>query len=469
MPTTANIHRYIEVFVNVKEEKINRRRGFSKGDEGYRSGHDLFIKPVLRLKAKPMSAQNAAAKPVIAAHVSPAPNKSSNGNIHSDDTSQISTCAINSNNKRPMPELDTDSEDFAEDSFRASLTVSAPSKPLRSSHKKPTPPPATMVSPLRHETIHRLPLHAHGKTDSVSHSYDASGSVGATLNAGEMGDKYPQFKAHEFKIGLSQTSDDIETYRICREANTVPLVLQEWRYGLDGHDAIQMLNNKFRAKWKCREDKFIYETRLGVVKAYIRLVVMEGYSDTEAIEFLEQERAGRSIATLYNDLKKAAPKTEKGKKSSVYGKDEPEYPKDLIHQAGRVPRPPPIEETGFPLPVRLINSVSNIWKEWEVGWKGAPSIRSQIDKHSRVWNNPHFKVYENHFRYRNQLVRTIHEAVKKNAATSYEDAIRALEDLRGAMEPSTFCKSKEFKSFLKNKWKITTTVKEWWKCGQYYK
>ncbi|KAG0280374.1 hypothetical protein BGZ96_001577 [Linnemannia gamsii] len=464
MPTYANIHKYIEVFVNVEEEKINQRLGLSKGDEGYRSGHDLFTKPVLRLKAQLLNAQNAVAKPVIAAHVSPAPNKASNDNIHTDDTSQVSTCAINSNNKRPMPELDTDSDGFAEDSSRASLAVSAPSKSLRSSDGKLTPPPATMVSPLRQETIFQLPSHAHGKTDRVSHSYDASSSVGASLVAGEMGDKYPEFKAHEFNIGLSQTSDDIETYRLCRETNTVPQVLQEWRYGLNGHDAIQVLNNKFRAKWKSSEDKFVYETRLGIVKAYIRLV-SEGHSDTVAIEFLEQERAGRSIATLHNQLKKVAPKTE----SSIYGKDEPEYPKHLIHQAGRVPRPPPVEETGFPLPVRLINSISNVWMEWEVGWKGAPSIRSQIVKHSRVWNNPDFKVYENHFRYRNQLVRTIHEAVRKNAVASHEDAIRALEDLRGAMEPSTFCKSKEFRSFLKDKWKVTTTVKEWWKCGQYHK
>ncbi|KAG0283664.1 hypothetical protein BGZ97_008455, partial [Linnemannia gamsii] len=434
MPTTANIHRYIEVFVDVKEEKINRRRGLSKGDEGYRSGHDLFIKPVLRHKAQLLSTPNAAAKPVIAAHESPAPNKTSNGNIYADDTSLVSTPAVNSNNKRLMPELDTDGEDFTEHSSRASFTLSAPSKLPRSSHGKLAPPPATVVSPLRQETILRLPTHVRVKTESVSHSFDTSGSVGATLNAGEMGDKYPQFKAHEFNITLSQTSDAIEAYRVCRKTDTVPLVLQEWRYGLDGHDAIQTLNNKFRGKWKCSEDKYVYETRLGVVKAYIQLVTKEGHSDTEAIELLEQERAGRSIATLYKDLKKAAPKTEKGKKPSVYGEDEPEYPKDLIHQAVRVPRPPPIEETGFPLPVHRINSISNIWKEWEVGWNGAPSMRSLIGTHGTAWNDPRYKKkYENHFRYRNQLVRTIHEAVEQKAAPSYGDAIRTLEDLRGAM------------------------------------
>ncbi|KAF9903598.1 hypothetical protein EC991_003510 [Linnemannia zychae] len=460
-PTTANIRRYIEEFVNAKEKKINQRRGLSKGNEGYLSGHDLFIKPVLRLMAQPLRAQTQLAKPVVTAHVSPASNRSPNGNIHTDDTSQISTCTINSNNMRPMPGLDTDSKGFTEDNFRTSFTVSAPLKPLRSSHEKLTPPQVTMTSPLRQETTPQQPLRAHSKTNSASHSY------GATLNAGEMGNKYPQFKAREFNIRLSQTSDDIKTYLICREANTVPLVLQEWRYGLNGNDAIQVLNNKFSGKWKCSKDKFIYETRLGVVKAYIRLVIIEGYSDTEAIEFLEQERGGRAIATLFNALKKTTPKIEEGKKPCVYGKDEPEYPKELIHQAERVPRPPPIEETGFPLPVRLISSISNVWKEWEVGWKGAPSIKSQIYKHSRVWNDPRFKVYDNHFRYKNQLVRTIHEAVKKNAVTSHEDAIRTLEDMRGTKEPSTFCKSKEFKSLLKDKWKISTSVREWWKCGKY--
>ncbi|KAG0249667.1 hypothetical protein DFQ27_009881, partial [Actinomortierella ambigua] len=62
-PTTANIHRYIEVFVNGEEKKINRRRGLTKGDKGYLNGHDLYIKPVLRLKARLIAAQNTAAKP----------------------------------------------------------------------------------------------------------------------------------------------------------------------------------------------------------------------------------------------------------------------------------------------------------------------------------------------------------------------------------------------------------------------
>ncbi|KAG0208807.1 hypothetical protein BGX28_000350 [Mortierella sp. GBA30] len=56
-PNTANIRRYIEVFVNDKEKKINRRRVLTKGYKHYISGHDLFIKPVLRLHAQFLNAQ----------------------------------------------------------------------------------------------------------------------------------------------------------------------------------------------------------------------------------------------------------------------------------------------------------------------------------------------------------------------------------------------------------------------------
>ncbi|KAF9342718.1 hypothetical protein BGX26_006990, partial [Mortierella sp. AD094] len=121
-PNSANIRRYTEMFVNDKEKKINRRRGLTKGDKGYLSGHDLFIKPVLQLQAQLLNAQNAAAKPVVVVHASPPPppNKSSNGKVHADDTPQVSTSTDNNNNnnnnKRPMSESDTDSEDSAEDS-----------------------------------------------------------------------------------------------------------------------------------------------------------------------------------------------------------------------------------------------------------------------------------------------------------------------------------------------------------------
>ncbi|KAG9060876.1 hypothetical protein KI688_007945 [Linnemannia hyalina] len=106
-PTTANIHRYIEVFVNDEEKKINRRRGLTKGDKGYLSGHDLFIKPVLRFKARLLTAQNAAANPAVVVHASPPPKKPSDGNGQADDTPWVSTSSNNNsnnndNNKRPM-------------------------------------------------------------------------------------------------------------------------------------------------------------------------------------------------------------------------------------------------------------------------------------------------------------------------------------------------------------------------------
>ncbi|KAF9341126.1 hypothetical protein BGX26_008768, partial [Mortierella sp. AD094] len=174
-----------------------------------------------------------------------------------------------------------------------------------------------MVSPLRQETISRFPGHAHGKASGVFHSNDPSGSDDSTLNAGGLVVAYSQFKAQEFNIGLSRGSKSgVIEYDLSRVVvETVPQVLQEWRYGLGvGRPAILELNNKFGAKWRDRKEvKFLYETRRGVVKEYRRLVILEGHSDTEAILFLEQQRAGRSIATLYNLLKKAVPKIEMGK------------------------------------------------------------------------------------------------------------------------------------------------------------
>ncbi|KAF9556519.1 hypothetical protein EC968_008227 [Mortierella alpina] len=83
-PNATNVHRYIEVFVNGTEKKINQRRGLVKGDDAYRSGHDLFIKPVLRLKARLQSAQSATTEPASGTSASPA-QMPSHGNFPTDD------------------------------------------------------------------------------------------------------------------------------------------------------------------------------------------------------------------------------------------------------------------------------------------------------------------------------------------------------------------------------------------------
>ncbi|KAG0315817.1 hypothetical protein BGZ99_007245 [Dissophora globulifera] len=480
-PTGENIRRYKEVFVNDMEKKLNRRRGLTKGDRGYRSGDDFFIKPVLRLRVQILNARNAAEKSVVDVHVSPSPlNKSSNDKVHADDTAQISSSTGNNNSiERPMFKSETDSEDSArisssKDSSRSSvssLVVSAPSESLRSNQGRLTSSPDSMVSPHHRESIPRFLSHDYGEASSVSHSNNPSGSNGSTLNAGGSVVEYPQFKAREFNMGLSRDSSvkDV-TYNLKDvRVETVPEVLEEWRYGLEPDRlAIQELNCSVGARWRVRKEvKFLYETRRGIVKEYRRLVIEDNHSDTEAIQILEQRRAGRSIATLHNLINKEA-KTEKKKEPSIYGQDEPEYPKDLVNQGGRVPRPLPIEKTGFPIKVRLINTIPNIWKEWTVGWgEGEPSIEKLIRKYNRAWNDPKYeKEYGNHFRYKNQVVRTIEEAMRQKAVQSLEEVIQTLENLRGTMEPSTLCKSQVFKDQLK-KWNISTAVPEYWLCNRY--
>ncbi|KAF9087955.1 hypothetical protein BGX27_002832 [Mortierella sp. AM989] len=223
-PNITNIRRYNEVFVNDKEKRINQRRGLTKGDKGYLRGHDLFIKPVLRLKAQLLSAQNAATKPVVVHASPPPPNNSSNIKVHAGDIPHVSTGTDN-NNKGFISESDTDSEDSAidtslEDNSLTSVSssqVSAPLKPLRSSHGRLTASLAATASPLCQETIPRFPGHAHGKASTVSHSIHPSGSDDSILSTEGMVVAYPQLKAQEFNIRLSRgRKSDVVEYDLGR-------------------------------------------------------------------------------------------------------------------------------------------------------------------------------------------------------------------------------------------------------------
>ncbi|KAF9582127.1 hypothetical protein BGW38_000611, partial [Lunasporangiospora selenospora] len=82
------------------------------GDKGFISGHDLFIKPVLRLKARLVAAQNAAAKLAALVHALPEPKMPSDGNVQVDDTFCVTASSNdkNINHMRPLSELDTDSD-----------------------------------------------------------------------------------------------------------------------------------------------------------------------------------------------------------------------------------------------------------------------------------------------------------------------------------------------------------------------
>ncbi|CAO3568760.1 unnamed protein product [Mortierella alpina] len=430
-PTNANIKRYIQEFVDVQKDKLHktyRKLRLSKSDKGYRTSYVLFLEPVWRLHTKESSTPSTAEVPVMEASV-PSALSSTSLNAHHDivDIIQVSGSVVNG------------------------------------------------TTNLNENTnTNNLPAHAHDTTGNVAHPPEASGPVGMVLTVGDANDKYPLFKAQEFNNGLSRWSRYKEppTGRYgLYDVQSVPDVLQEWRYGDPSsgqgeETSIQALNNRFSATWRSVADKTRYQARLAVVTEYIRLVLVEGCPNTEAIEILETKRRGRAIVTLANDLhKEAALRAE----DTIYGKHEPRYPRHLIHLADHVPRPPSTELTRFPLPVRKIHSIPNIWHEWTIGWDDQPSIQSLINdmyrRGQRLWNHQDFKDYENHFRYRNQLVRTIREAKRKRVVPSHEDAIQVLEERRGAQEPSTLCKSQAFRRLLREEWRITTKVEEWWNYG----
>ena len=138
----TNIRKYIEAFVSDKEKSINQRRGFAKGEEGYLSGHDLFIKPVLGLKARLLNAQDATVMFAVVVHASPSPQNPSDSYVQADTTPWGLTSSNNNrnndqnngrnndrnndgnndknsenNDKRLMSELDTDCEDSVKGSY----------------------------------------------------------------------------------------------------------------------------------------------------------------------------------------------------------------------------------------------------------------------------------------------------------------------------------------------------------------
>ncbi|KAG0038223.1 hypothetical protein BGZ83_003181, partial [Gryganskiella cystojenkinii] len=105
-----NICRYIDIFVNKEEKRINRRLGLAKGDKGYVSGHALFIHPILRRQARILAKQNAAAIPPVVAQESPPPppppKELSGSNVQVGDNYSVPTKSksTSDNNESPVPE-----------------------------------------------------------------------------------------------------------------------------------------------------------------------------------------------------------------------------------------------------------------------------------------------------------------------------------------------------------------------------
>lgn len=148
-------------------------------------------------------------------------------------------------------------------------------------------------------------------------------------------------------------------------------------------------------------------------------------SDTE-----EESDPGRKI------------KLKKSRRSNKMEWEERDISKDLVEFFKVDP---------FPLPVRMNLTISDIWKEWTVGWEGEPSMESLVTIHGRSWVL--FKRHHNHFAYRNRIVRVIHAGLRVGSVASEEEACAEIEKLRDTPDctPFKLTLKREFK-MLASRW-----------------
>ncbi|KAG0044087.1 hypothetical protein BGZ83_010669 [Gryganskiella cystojenkinii] len=122
-----------------------------------------------------------------------------------------------------------------------------------------------------------------------------------------------RFKAAEFVLKVARprilTAEDLRTisqHTLSDEVETVPEVLQEWRFGFKGGLAIQDLNVKYGTQWR-ESQASMYKPRLAIVEEYVRLVTDEQYTDTRAILYLERLQGVMPLNTMPRLIKQSRP------------------------------------------------------------------------------------------------------------------------------------------------------------------
>ncbi|KAG0044118.1 hypothetical protein BGZ83_010643 [Gryganskiella cystojenkinii] len=272
------------------------------------------------------------------------------------------------------------------------------------------------------------------------------------------------FKAGEFQWIVylfnrkGKVLPEAPIHKLDSEVKTVLDVLQEWRYGFKGSPAIQDLNNQHGSRWRDPCDKTVYETRLGIVKEYMHLVLFKGYSDRAAVSILQEIQGDDDLEMLFKRIREPH-LVEKNPKPKT-----PVHPPTVDGGAGQVVRrrrrtqrkPVMTQEeierirelrrqVPFPFPIRDLFTIRDIWTEWMVGWEGAPSIESLITKYTKLWIGEKERTEQyTHFYYRDRIVQSIRLAVAKGAVGTVEDAIDILEKAKRNLSVSTFNGSKEF-------------------------
>ncbi|KAG0049843.1 hypothetical protein BGZ83_005336 [Gryganskiella cystojenkinii] len=258
-------------------------------------------------------------------------------------------------------------------------------------------------------------------------------------------------------------------------------ILEEWRFGFKGGPAIQDINSKYNARWWETTDKANFECRAMIVKEFVDLVILEGYSEVAAFRDLETLQGLTGVYTLADAVRvrrENASRIEKrqsvnaGNGSGSGGNGSKNENSIDSENATSVKRRKATEPTtsrttvltpavahlrsaagaNFPYPIRDFYSIENIWKEWTIGWSGEPSIESLMQTHGKVWKDKtDVKLYR-FFYYKDRYVNTVKQAVASGVVDSAEDAIQVLDGVRGYRMPATFLASPEYKDIVFFQW-----------------
>ncbi|KAG0044121.1 hypothetical protein BGZ83_010646 [Gryganskiella cystojenkinii] len=484
MPTWDKLAKFIKEMV-IPMEKALIQRVLEDPTKAHYSGAQVFLEPVLRLRERMLQELDSA---------NPSVDPALNDNNPSDDPALNDITAENtvveSTLSRSITSLSISSPVPSSSSSSLNLPAAsagmskAPPSQVGTPKLLTTRPVIEPASRLRPDTptpvqsFHPEPSNNGAGSEptprrlNTHHAFTSAATtrVGTTTRTTTT-TTTPRFDAQDFKfvwrgqraVRIEDASTEIPKHQLSDRVKTVVDVLQEWLYGIDGGPALQELNRAYIGGWRIHSETRRYCDRVRIVQTYVRLIREQGHSQESAIRLLNKMQGTLGLSALRS-------KIDEGAKDEDYNDDNDELEDDIMvtvpakrQRRGRLSqltleRSTLVEGTGltqvekdnFPFPIRDLQSINDVWKEWTVGWKdGEPSIESLIEIHDKVWQQGNYrKHFYFSFYYKNRITNAIGDSVKDGAVKSEQEAIRILEKARNHRPLSTFCGSKDFRDIL---------------------
>ncbi|KAF9123489.1 hypothetical protein BGW39_008923 [Mortierella sp. 14UC] len=191
-------------------------------------------------------------------------------------------------------------------------------------------------------------------------------------------------------------------------------ILEEWRFGLNGTQAIQDLNRQYGTRWRRKDQDFRYQIRITVVREFKRLVTDEARptADNHQAENAPASEATGGLSAWYIGHKT---------KALQYCAPTPGMPEVWDSVA--------LDRTyRFPIFDDIV-TVEDLWKFWTQGWQDGPSVRERSAKHGATWRKSTYdRAIFQWYAPRYKVVREVQKLV--DLQWSEEEATEGIEVLR---------------------------------------